>query len=106
MISHVSKYPDQFSPPDASGKAYFAVMYQEIEGEDVKNIVRVYFTPPSKHNVSDYGTFNYNEIVLPGSTWISTFSLEDGMLIYTRYVVLQCCTKMAFFIHPYACFLC
>ncbi|CAO3675300.1 unnamed protein product [Umbelopsis ramanniana] len=84
MISHVSKYPDQFSPPDASGKAYFAVMYQEIEGEDVKNIVRVYFTPPFKHNVSDYGTFNYNEIVLPGSTWISTFSLEDGMLIYTR----------------------
>jgi hypothetical protein len=104
MISHVSKYPDQVSTPDASGKAYFAVMYQEIEGEDVKNIVRVYFTPPSKLDVSDYGTFSYNEIVLPGSTWISAFSLEDGMLIYTRYVVFQCDTKVAFY--SFMCCLC
>lgn len=83
-ISHVSKYPDQGSDPNVPMKSYFSILYQEIEGEDVKNIARVYYLSKPSDGSLEYGRLHYKEFVIPGSTWISAFALEDGMLIYTR----------------------
>jgi hypothetical protein len=83
-ISHVSKYPDQVSDPNAPMKSYFSILYQEIEGEDVKNIARVYYLPKPSDGSLEYDRFHYKELVIPGSTWISAFDLEDGMFIYSR----------------------
>jgi hypothetical protein len=84
MISLVSKHPDQISPPSAPGKTFFSILYQEIDGEDIKNIARVYYLSLPNDDASNYARFHYKEYVLHGCTWVSAMSLEEGMLIYTR----------------------
>ncbi|CAM0143144.1 unnamed protein product [Umbelopsis sp. WA50703] len=94
-ISQISKHPDQLSPPSVPGKSYFSVLYQEIDGEHIKHVARVYYLGKSSHKSSlirgaahtetiEYRAFDYKDLVLPGTTWISAFSLEDGMLLYVR----------------------
>ncbi|KAG2183422.1 hypothetical protein INT43_006428 [Umbelopsis isabellina] len=94
-IAHISKHPDQLSPPNVPGKSYFSVLYQEIDGEHMKHVARVYYLGKSSNKSSiipgigytetiEYRAFDYKDLVLPGTTWISAFSLEDGMLLYTR----------------------
>ncbi|KAJ2964435.1 hypothetical protein NQZ79_g667 [Umbelopsis isabellina] len=94
-IAQISKHPDQLSPPNVPGKSYFSVLYQEIDGEHMKHVARVYYLGKSSNKSSiipgfghtetiEYRAFDYKDLVLPGTTWISAFSLEDGMLLYTR----------------------
>jgi hypothetical protein len=101
-ISQISKHPDQLSPPSVPGKSYFSVLYQEIDGEHIKHVARVYYLGKSSHKSSlirgaahtetiEYRAFDYKDLVLPGTTWISAFSLEDGMLLYVRYCFTGIC---------------
>lgn len=94
-ISLISKHPDQLSPPNVPGKSYFSILYQEIDGEHMKYVARVYYLGKSGNKSSiipgfghtetiEYRAFDYKDLVLPGTTWISAFSLEEGMLLYVR----------------------
>jgi hypothetical protein len=104
-IAQISKHPDQLSPPNVPGKSYFSILYQEIDGEHMKHVARVYYLGKSSNKSSiipgvghtetiEYRAFDYKDLVLPGTTWISAFSLEDGMLLYARYEFACSCKSI------------
>ncbi|KAF7722862.1 hypothetical protein EC973_002623 [Apophysomyces ossiformis] len=66
-ITKISRTPD---------KERFAMLYNVLEDQSTKYFVRMYY-------IAD-GVFEYKDMVLPGNTWIETFSLEDGLIIYAR----------------------
>ncbi|CEP13798.1 hypothetical protein [Parasitella parasitica] len=58
----------------------FAVLYHQIEDDNLYHYVRVYYTTFDEDKV----TFEYKDIQLPGTTWVDEISLENSSLLYSR----------------------
>lgn len=59
----------------------FAVMYHVVENETVKHYVRLYYVT---HQDGQPPVFEYKNVLLPGSTWILSFTLEKDSILYSR----------------------
>ncbi|KAI8881943.1 hypothetical protein K501DRAFT_252215 [Backusella circina FSU 941] len=69
-ISRISTLPDESS-------LQFATLYHVVSGENTQHYVRVYY-------IIEEGVFEYKDILLPGSTWIESFSLENDTIMFAR----------------------
>lgn len=65
----------------------FAVLYHILDDEDLQHWARVFYFP-TKTDLDDDSTVSagleYKDALLPGSTWISFFSLEPSAILYSR----------------------
>ncbi|KAI9496524.1 hypothetical protein BDB00DRAFT_809201 [Zychaea mexicana] len=74
-ISKVSiATPSESGPDDIQ----FGILYHVIEDETSKHYVRIYYA------TDDNPAFQYKDILMPGTTWISAFSLERNEILYSR----------------------
>lgn len=55
----------------------FAVLYYIIESESPCYFIRVYY-------VSNELQYEYKDLILPGTTWIKTFTLEADSILISR----------------------
>ncbi|CAO3614424.1 unnamed protein product [Cunninghamella blakesleeana] len=57
----------------------FGVLYNVLSDENIQHWVRIYYT------VDDHSAgLNYKDVLLPGSTWVSAFTLEANAILYSR----------------------
>lgn len=65
----------------------FAVLYHILDDEDLQHWARVFYFPTNTA-LDDDSTVSagleYKDALLPGSTWISLFSLEPSAILYSR----------------------
>jgi hypothetical protein len=62
--------------PDES-PLQFATLYHVVSGENTQHYVRVYY-------IVEGDSFEYKDVLLPGSTWIESFSLENDTIMLAR----------------------
>lgn len=66
-------------PPSTNRSSLqFAVLYHTVDDESTRYYVRVYYL------VKELGSFEYKDLVLPGTTWIKSFALETNRIIFSR----------------------
>lgn len=66
-------------PPSTNHSSLqFAVLYHTVDNESTRYYVRVYYL------VKELGSFEYKDLVLPGTTWIKSFALETDRIIFSR----------------------
>ncbi|KAG2221042.1 hypothetical protein INT45_009291 [Circinella minor] len=78
-ISKVSMATPSENEPN---QIQFGVMYHVVENESSKHYVRIYY---AIDNNDDVPVFKYKDILMPGTTWISAFSLERHEILYSRF---------------------
>lgn len=57
----------------------FGVLYNVLRDENIQHWIRIYYTSDD-HSAG----LNYKDVLLPGSTWVSTFTLEANAILYSR----------------------
>lgn len=57
----------------------FAVLYRNLENDDLKYYVRIYYFP-NKNSIQ----MEYKDIMLPGTTTVNMISLEDDYILFHR----------------------
>ncbi|KAI8143016.1 hypothetical protein BJV82DRAFT_114237 [Fennellomyces sp. T-0311] len=67
-VSKISHAP----PPQLQ----FALMYHQLDNEDPQHMIRVYYLSP--------GAMHYKDLLMPGTTWIDSFTLENNAILYSR----------------------
>ena len=77
----ISKVSMATPSENESNEIQFGVMYHVVENESSKHYVRIYY---AKDNNDDVPVFQYKDILMPGTTWISAFSLERHEILYSR----------------------
>ncbi|ORX62952.1 hypothetical protein DM01DRAFT_322339 [Hesseltinella vesiculosa] len=70
----------QYSVLGQDGLA-FAVLYHTLHDDRLQHCVRVYYLPKQPLDATGLA---YKDLRLPGSTWISRFSLEKQGIMYSR----------------------
>ncbi|KAI9004815.1 hypothetical protein CLU79DRAFT_782702 [Phycomyces nitens] len=60
----------------------FGVLYHVLEDEEAQHYVRVYYIP--KLTTTHIPNFEYKDILLPGNTWVNSFSLEHHSILFSR----------------------
>ncbi|KAI8341868.1 hypothetical protein BC941DRAFT_414707 [Chlamydoabsidia padenii] len=56
----------------------FALLYHTVENEFTRYYIRVYYLS------KELGSFEYKDLVLPGTTWVKSFTLENDRIIFSR----------------------
>ncbi|ORZ18159.1 hypothetical protein BCR42DRAFT_413271 [Absidia repens] len=70
-------------PPSTDDSALkFAVLYNTVDNESSRYYVRVYYYSSSIN--TQQHTMEYKDLLLPGTTWIKSFVLENDFIIYSR----------------------
>ncbi|KAI9254507.1 hypothetical protein BDA99DRAFT_562612 [Phascolomyces articulosus] len=64
--------------PSPQREIQFAVMYHKLNNEDPQHIIRVYYLSPGAN------TMQYKDLIMPGTTWIKTFTLEQDSILFAR----------------------
>ncbi|CAG8774640.1 3050_t:CDS:2, partial [Racocetra persica] len=102
-ITHISSYYHenyQFTPNhDFDENNALAVLYQKQEQEQIQYVLRLYNIGKFESGSSDfdyveckkpfytchnYPSFEYQDIILPGTTKIKSFHVEDSLILYSR----------------------
>ncbi|CAO3579292.1 unnamed protein product [Absidia cylindrospora] len=89
-ISHVSSlghgYDGVVDNNSLAAGLQFGVLYHILDDDRIQHWVRVFYfanTVDGDHSLLTR-ELEFKDILLPGSTWISTFSLESNALLYSR----------------------
>ncbi|KAI8081784.1 uncharacterized protein BX664DRAFT_388710 [Halteromyces radiatus] len=76
LRGHITKIS---GPPSATDSPLqFAVLYHTVENETPRYYTRVYYL------ANDTGSFEYKDLVFPGTTWIKSFVIEKDSIIFSR----------------------
>ncbi|KAF0523438.1 hypothetical protein F8M41_015398 [Gigaspora margarita] len=102
-ITHISSYYHENNPMisnhDFDENNALAVLYQKQEQEQIQYVLRLYnignfesgsadfeYVECKKHSDTchNYPSFKYQDIILPGTTKIKSFHVEDSLILYSR----------------------
>lgn len=78
----ISKVSHAVTTQDGSNLLQFGVMYHVVENETTRHYVRIYYLRDGDDGVSPL--FEYKDVRMPGTTWISAFSLEENGILFAR----------------------
>ncbi|KAI9269307.1 hypothetical protein BDA99DRAFT_558054 [Phascolomyces articulosus] len=76
----ISKVSTSTPSENESNEIQFGIMYHVVENESSRHYVRIYYVTDN----NDLPVFKYKDILMPGTTWISAFSLERHEILYSR----------------------
>ncbi|ORX62982.1 hypothetical protein DM01DRAFT_1331081 [Hesseltinella vesiculosa] len=65
--------------PSTQSLIQFALLYHTVNDESPQYFTRIYYLPSLQS-----ASFEYKDFVLPGTTWIKSFSLEHASLLISR----------------------
>ncbi|KAI8065414.1 hypothetical protein BC940DRAFT_82113 [Gongronella butleri] len=74
LRGHITKVT---GPPTVDSPYKFALLYHIVRDESPQYFIRVYYQ-------SNAGTIEYKDLILPGTTWIKSFSLEHDSILFSR----------------------
>ncbi|KAI8339510.1 hypothetical protein BC941DRAFT_253346 [Chlamydoabsidia padenii] len=85
-ISHHSSLGNGGGTDNSSTALQFAVLYQVLDDEDLQHWVRVFYFPTNTDTGDSIVSagLEFKDVLLPGSSWISYFSLEPSSILYSR----------------------
>ncbi|KAI8089692.1 uncharacterized protein BX664DRAFT_333657 [Halteromyces radiatus] len=88
MHDHVLNGPiSLYSSPGNGGSPttdlQFAILYHVLNDDHIQHWIRIYYFS-NDHNAIFPAGLEFKDVLLPGSTWISSFSLESNAILYSR----------------------
>lgn len=76
----ITKIAERNNHDNNENQTQFAILYHKVDNDNSLHYVRIYYTT----TIDDKTTFEYKDILLPGTTWINAISLENNSIIYSR----------------------
>ncbi|KAI9307807.1 hypothetical protein BJ944DRAFT_261337 [Cunninghamella echinulata] len=61
----------------------FGILYNVLRNENIQHWIRIYYTTNELRSDGSAG-LDYKDVLLPGSTWVSAFTLEANAILYSR----------------------